>query len=138
MSIKVVVALIINGPRILIARRKKGAHLAGFWEFPGGKPEVGESDEAALCREVKEETGLEIRIGELFNEITWPYPEKTVHLKFYLAYPKNDPNLVKPLESTTVEWLHYSELSSREFPPANLEVLGKLMNEMAARTPFTP
>ena len=63
-------ALIFRGSKILITQRHADAHLGGLWEFPGGKREAGESFEQCLVREIREELGVEISVGELFEEIT--------------------------------------------------------------------
>jgi 8-oxo-dGTP diphosphatase len=54
-----------------------------LWEFPGGKREPGETFEQCLVREIREELGVEISVGKLFESVTHAYPEKTVHLGFY-------------------------------------------------------
>ncbi len=81
--IEVVAAVIERGGRILIARRQAGSHLGGLWEFPGGKRQDGETAEAALVREIREELDAAVSVGELLDDVEWRYPEKTVRLRFF-------------------------------------------------------
>jgi mutator protein MutT len=81
--IRVVAALIGKGGRWLIARRGGADAFAGKWEFPGGKIRDGESDRDALTREIREELGVEVRVGALVCETEHDYPELSVHLRFY-------------------------------------------------------
>src|SRR5277367_6922560 len=78
-------ALIFRDGKLLITQRHADAHLGGLWEFPGGKLEAGETFEQCLVREIREELGVEISVGDLFEEISHTYPEKSVHLKFFLC-----------------------------------------------------
>src|ERR1700744_6143582 len=68
-------ALIFHGGKLLISRRPAQAHLGGLWEFPGGKREPGETFEACLVREIREELGVEVSVGKLFAEVRHDYPE---------------------------------------------------------------
>src|SRR5580698_6479366 len=78
-------ALIFREGKLLITQRHAKAHLGGCWEFPGGKRETGETFEECLVREIREELGVEIAVGELFEEISHAYPEQSVHLKFFVC-----------------------------------------------------
>ncbi|WP_413568083.1 (deoxy)nucleoside triphosphate pyrophosphohydrolase [Bdellovibrio sp. HCB117] len=71
--------------RILIVRRGPEQSGAGFWEFPGGKVELGESPEQALQREIDEELGISIRVGEFIGEADFSYPTKLIRLRLYWA-----------------------------------------------------
>ena len=81
--IQVAAGLIEKDRRYLITKRPAGVHLAGFWEFPGGKRETGESLEQCLLRELKEELGIDITPGSPFHIIRHEYPEKLVELHFF-------------------------------------------------------
>jgi len=81
--ISVAAAIIFNQNLILIARRSNGKHLAGYWEFPGGKIEADESPEACLIREIKEELGITIKVNSFLTENIHHYAEKTILLKAY-------------------------------------------------------
>ncbi len=122
--IEVSAALIFRDGKLLIAQRHASAHLGGLWEFPGGKREPGETFEQCLAREIREELGVEIAVGELFETITHAYPEKTVHLKFFVCkLLSGEP---KPVECAAVQWIPKDELSDYEFPAADVQLLQKL------------
>jgi len=72
-TVEVSAALIFRDGKLLITRRHKDSHLGGLWEFPGGKREPGETFEQCLVREIREELGVEITVGELFEEISHVY-----------------------------------------------------------------
>jgi len=117
-------ALIFRAGKILIARRHAGAHLGGLWEFPGGKREPPETFEQCLVRELREELGVESWVGELFEEITHAYPEKTVRLKFFICrLERGEP---EPLGCAAIKWAGKGELGQYAFPAADTRLLGKL------------
>jgi 8-oxo-dGTP diphosphatase len=122
--IDVSAALIFRSGKLLITRRHAGAHLGGLWEFPGGKREPDETFEQCLAREIHEELGVEISVGKLFESVTHAYPEKTVHLKFFVCrLAGGEP---KPLGCEAVKWAGKSELEDFEFPAADARLLLKL------------
>src|SRR5947209_16154187 len=82
-SIEVAAGLVFRDGKLLITQRRADAHLGGLWEFPGGKREQDETFEECLRRELREELGVEVIVGELFESVTHAYPEKTVQLKFF-------------------------------------------------------
>src|SRR6059036_311556 len=82
-SIEVAAGLVFRDGKLLITRRHPDAHLGGLWEFPGGKREPGETFEECLVRELREELGIEVETGEVLEDLTHDYPEKSVHLKFF-------------------------------------------------------
>src|SRR5437588_4850713 len=81
----VAAALVFRDGKLLITQRHADVHLGGLWEFPGGKREGDETFEACLVREIREELGVEITVGGLFDEVVHAYPEKTVRLKFFVC-----------------------------------------------------
>ena len=122
--IEVSAALIFHRGKLLIAQRHAGSHLGGLWEFPGGKREAGETFEQCLVREIREELGVEISVGELFEEVTHAYPEKSVHLKFFRCQlVTGEP---QPLDCAAVKWIKKSELAAHEFPAADAQLIEKL------------
>jgi len=124
LPIEVSAALVFRAGRLLIAQRHAGAHLGGLWEFPGGKREPGESFEACLVREIREETGAEIAVGELFDEVTHEYPGKCVHLKFFRCrLVAGEP---QPIDCAALHWVSREALDQFEFPAADRQLLEKL------------
>jgi mutator protein MutT len=122
--IEVSAALIFRNGKLLITQRPAKAHLGGLWEFPGGKREPDETFEQCLVREIREELGVEISVGELFESVTHVYPEKTVHLKFFACrLPGGEP---QPLGCKAVKWVNKNELARFEFPAADAKLLEKL------------
>ena len=82
-SVEVSAALIFRDGKILITQRHAKSHLGGLWEFPGGKREPGETFEQCLVRELREELGIEVEVGGLFEEISHAYAEKTVQSEIF-------------------------------------------------------
>jgi 8-oxo-dGTP diphosphatase len=77
-TVIVVAAIIEDEGAFLVTRRQKGVHLAGLWEFPGGKIDEGETQHAALAREIREELDAEIDVGDLVFHVTHAYDDRTV------------------------------------------------------------
>jgi 8-oxo-dGTP diphosphatase len=105
--------------RILIAKRPEGRPLAGFWEFPGGKVEFGESPEHALMRELFEELGIEIAAADLapLTFASHAYPD--FHLLMPLFLCRNWRGEVQPHEGQELLWVKPAELVSYAMPPAD-------------------
>ena len=82
-TIDVAAGFVFRDGKLLITQRHAEAHLGGLWEFPGGKREPDETFEKCLARELREELGIEVFVGELVESLTQEYAEKTVHLRFY-------------------------------------------------------
>ena len=123
--VEVVAALIQDDRgRYLITRRRSGSHLAGMWEFPGGKREPGESLEAALRRELIEELSATFSVGEKVETVSWQYPERTVVLHFYRC--RFESGTIEPLEQQAMEWVEPARLAELEFPPADRELIERL------------
>lgn len=122
-SIEVSAGLVFRAGKLLITQRPAGGHLAGLWEFPGGKREPGESFEECLRRELLEELGVDVRVHEEIERITHSYPEKTVHLRFFrctLADLSGEP---RALGCQAVAWVTRETLANFEFPAADARLL---------------
>jgi 8-oxo-dGTP diphosphatase len=121
-----VVAAIIRDPagRYLITRRRKGTHLEGLWEFPGGKREPDESLEESLGRELAEELGATFAVDERVETVRWDYPEKSVVLHFFACHVTA--GTISPQEGQLMEWVAPSDLRRFDFPPADAALLARL------------
>jgi len=125
-TLKLVVAGIVEyGNKFLICQRKYPERLCGKWEFPGGKVERGETQEAALSRELVEELGIVTRIGSQFHVNEYRDAYSAIKLVTYLAtYISGEIHL---LEHSDARWITAGELAEYEFAPADLEVVAKLL-----------
>jgi len=123
-SIEVAAGLVFREGKLLITQRRLDDHLGGLWEFPGGKRESDETFEACLRRELREELGIEVEVGELLNSVTHQYPGKRVHLKFYrCAWRENEP---RALACHAFAWVESDQLARYAFPPADEKLLVQL------------
>jgi mutator protein MutT len=122
--VEVAAGLVFRDGQLLITQRHANAHLGGLWEFPGGKREPEESFEQCLVRELKEELGIDVQVGELVESLTHAYPDKTVHLQFYRCqWLRHEP---QTLGCTDFKWLRADELKNYDFPAADSRLLEKL------------
>jgi A/G-specific adenine glycosylase len=120
------VAVIWNDDRqILIDRRKPEGLLGGLWEFPGGKIEPGETVEACIIREIQEELGIEIAVGDRLLTLDHAYTHFRVTLNVHhCRYLKGEP---QPLECDEIRWVQPDELSQFAFPKANVKIIEALL-----------
>ena len=116
----VVAAVIEEDHRILLTRRQPGVHLAGMWEFPGGKIDSGETHTGALKREIQEELGADVDVGDLIHQTMHDYQERTVALYFYRCRLLGAP---RPLLGQDMRWVPRAELRSLGLPPADTELI---------------
>jgi 8-oxo-dGTP diphosphatase len=125
-------AILIENGRVLLTRRRSGTHLAGAWEFPGGKVEAGEDPREALQRELREEVGTEARVGEIVDVTFHRYTEadKAVLLLFFEAERGLGSGEPRALDVAAVRWAGADELDEREFPPADVAVLRKVVGRL--------
>ena len=126
-TVEVAAAVIREGGRYLITQRVQGSHLAGLWEFPGGKRKPGEGLEECLKRELLEELGVEIEVGEKIETVTWPYPERTVVLHFFVCALAGGE--LSSREGQAVAWVPRDKLGHYPFPPADTSLLARLQAE---------
>ena len=121
--IVVVAAVIQDSDRFLVTRRQPGVHLAGMWEFPGGKIDIDETDAQALRRELLEELGVEADVGSRIHRTEHAYPDRTIELRFYRCTLKGSPRRALGQE---MRWVPRDQLRSLGFPPADSELIEML------------
>jgi len=122
--IDVAAGLVERDGLILITQRKEGSHLAGLWEFPGGKREPAETWQDCLVRELHEELAITVTVGELRYETVHHYPEKSVRLRFYAAVLiSGEP---RPVDCAAVAWVGPKDLTTYAFPEADRELVALL------------
>jgi mutator protein MutT len=122
--IVVAAAVVERDDCFLVTRRLDGTHLAGAWEFPGGKCEAGETREECLAREIDEELGVEAHVGALVLSTRHAYPEREVELHFYACTLDGEPF---PQLGQQMQWVPRDMLGSLEFPPADAQLIERLM-----------
>jgi 8-oxo-dGTP diphosphatase len=116
-----------DSEQVLIARRPNHLHKGGFWEFPGGKLEFGESELQALRRELKEELNIEFARAKPFQEVSFDYPEKQLHLSFWSVFDVQNVTEVEGLEGQEWAWVRVKDLIHYKFPEANSEIVKRLV-----------
>lgn len=122
--IAVAAGLIFREGKLLITQRPGGRHLAGLWEFPGGKCEAGETLPECLQREIFEELGVAVNVRACVENLEHAYPEKTVSLSFFLCeLVMGEP---KGREGQAIAWIEPGELGDYEFPEADQKLLQSL------------
>lgn len=124
-TIVVVAAVIEKNGAFLLARRQPGTHLAGCWEFPGGKCQTGETYEDALRREILEELDTEIRDLRKIFVTSHRYPDRAVELHFYRCALAGPPRARFGQE---LRWVPHRDLTSLELPPADAELVAGLQD----------
>jgi len=110
--------------RYLITQRRKGSHLAGLWEFPGGKLEADETPAAGLRRELAEELSATFTVGDLVETVRWEYPDRVVVLHFFDC--RVESGEIVPQEEQAMQWVGPEQLATYDFPPADRELIRRL------------
>jgi 8-oxo-dGTP diphosphatase len=116
--IDVTAAIFVENGRVLIARRRPGASQAGMWEFPGGKVRPGETPEACLQREIREELGLEITVGRRLGESLHAYADQRIRLLAYCARIEAGAPVLN--DHAEVQWVRFDELGRFTFCAADV------------------
>jgi 8-oxo-dGTP diphosphatase len=127
-TVVVAAAVMVEGGRVLLTQRKAGTHLAGAWEFPGGKVEEGEDPRDALRRELREEIGVDVSVGDVVEVSFHRYEDvdKAVILLFYEASRAAGSPDPRALDVAALRWAGRDELRDVDFPPADVAVLAKV------------
>jgi mutator protein MutT len=121
-------AVIERDGRFLVTRRLEGTHLSGYWEFPGGKCDPGETPEACLARELREELGIDAQIGNEIVVTEHTYPERTVRLHFRRCEITGEP---RPLLNQEMRWVSRDEMRTLPFPDADRKLIELLTEDRA-------
>jgi 8-oxo-dGTP diphosphatase len=116
----VTAAVIEQNGAFLLTRRLEGTHLAGCWEFPGGKCDPGETLEACLAREVREELDADVTVGNEILATSHEYPDRHIELRFFRCVLRSDPRAVFGQE---MRWVRREDLATLELPPADDELV---------------
>ena len=127
-------ALVAQDGRVLLAQRPEGKHLAGGWEFPGGKKDLGETRKAALARELREELGVELRSGRPLIRFTHAYPDRVVDLDVWRVDAwDGEP---RGLDGQALAWCRLHELEQQGLLPADRPIVTAL--ELPPLVAITP
>jgi 8-oxo-dGTP diphosphatase len=119
---KIGVGIVCNKQgKVLIDRRRAKGEMGGLWEFPGGKVEPRETIEDCIKRELKEELGIEVSVGECLITIEHQYPELQVIL--FVHYCQYLGGIPQAIECEEVRWVNIGELDKYVFPDANYEII---------------
>jgi mutator protein MutT len=121
----VTAAVIKRDHRFLVTRRQPGVHLEGYWEFPGGKCDSGETHAACLVRELREELAVDARVGEIVFATSHTYADRQVDLHFFRCEIAGEP---VPQLGQQVRWVARHELAALDFPPADAELIRLLLS----------
>lgn len=123
--VEVVAALIWNEGKFMICQRPEHKARGLLWEFVGGKVEPGESKQAALVRECREELAVELRVDEPFMDVVHAYPDITIRLTlFHAAIIAGEP---QKIEHKDIRWIMPREIGNYDFCPADEEILERIM-----------
>ncbi len=124
-TLKVVTAAIaVRDGRVFIAKRRNAGKLPGKWEFPGGKSEAGESLEACLRREIREELGVEIEIAGHFGTSIYDYPFGSIRLEAFIVKLLSEDFTL--LDHSEVHWADLRKIDGYDFSPADIPFVEKL------------
>jgi len=119
-TVVVTAAVIERDGQFLVTRRQEGVHLAGHWEFPGGKCDPGETLQSCMARELLEELQVNATVGAEVMTTTHEYDDRRVELHFFRCVVSDAP---VPLQGQDIRWVSRDELRGLQFPPADEEVV---------------
>ena len=125
------VGVVLNAAgEVLIDQRLEEGLLGGMWEFPGGKQELGETIETCIVRELKEELGIAVTVGEELITVDHAYSHKKLRFVVHLcSWVSGEP---QPLASQQVRWVRPEDLANYPFPAANTKIIAALLGRLAS------
>jgi mutator protein MutT len=123
-TLVVTAAIVEEHDRFLLTRRLAGTHLAGHWEFPGGKCEPGESLADCMRRELREELGVDAEVGDEVFQVSHDYDDRRVELHFMRCVVNGTP---QPLLGQDIRWAERADLEAIKFPPADAQLIQLLV-----------
>ena len=126
-TIRVVAALLERDGRYLITQRREGAVLPLLWDFPGGRVEPGETDQAALTREIAERLGANVEVGQLISFVNHPYERYAVDLFLYECKLLSERLYCRAVRNYA--WVTSKEMESYSFTPVDEASMSKLLGE---------
>lgn len=122
--VRVTAAILVKNGRIIIAQRHSDDHLSGKWEFPGGKIEAGETPQACLKRELKEEFQIEVSVGDFLGSKEYDYEHISIELLVYRAYWDSGDIMLR--DHADYRWISPVALGQYDFAPADIPFVEKL------------
>ena len=131
-TVLVAAAVLVERGRVLVTQRKPEAHLGGAWEFPGGKVQPGEDPREALRRELREELGLDVAVGDVVEVTFHRYPEigRPLLLLFFEATRAPGSPEPQALDVAAFAWAGEPDLADLHFPPADIAVLRRVRERL--------
>lgn len=120
---RIAIAIVERPGEYLVGCRPEGVPLAGLWEFPGGKVEADETPREAAAREALEETGITVEVGEEYPLVDYDYAHDRVLLHFFACVPREPAPAPRP----PFQWIPLAKLAELPFPPANVEIIKRLI-----------
>jgi 8-oxo-dGTP diphosphatase len=121
-------ALVDSDGRVLVAQRPEGKQFAGLWEFPGGKIETGETPEASLIRELKEELGIDTQSACLAPLSFVSHAYDDFHLLMLLYVCRKWQGSAQPLDAAALKWVRPRDLRNLDMPPADAPLISPLID----------
>ena len=127
--IPVTAAIIIHDAKYLAARRAPHKHMGGFWEFPGGKIDPGETPQESLAREIHEELGLTVSVGAHFQTNVHDYGDKTISLMAYLCEWRGGE--ITLVDHDQVQWCEPDQIQLLRWAPADVPIVDALVTRLS-------
>lgn len=125
--INVVCGIIKKSNKVLIGRRGSGESMPGFWEFPGGKIEKGETNKASLKRELMEELEIDAEVGSLISKYRYDYPDKSINLFFYNI--SNYSGKINIKVHDKIIWEKLENLKNYKFLPGDIPLINEIQRK---------